>query len=233
MLSGCVLRCGVCDYAITGERIRRELRDGQCNTHVYYRCGNNHPDPGHPKVRWREADMDAAIIKELDTCRLPTPRHSQWFRNSLVAAFDDVDAAQAQRRKTLVKRRTELANMQDRLLHGYLCGAIDEGTFQSKTTDLNGQLQEVERSLQRCGDIGAACGDMHASRGDIALAAFDWSQTAPEAWQRSKIAQKRVILNSLSLNRTLSATSLYVPNRKPFSFLAERPSIQSNRGDWI
>jgi len=50
MLSGCLLRCACCGFAITGEQIRRKLRNGGRNVHVYYKCGNNHQPQGHPKV---------------------------------------------------------------------------------------------------------------------------------------------------------------------------------------
>ena len=99
MLSGGVLRCAHCGFAMAGERINRELASGGRNTHVYYRCGNSHPDDRHPKVRWKENDVETAITEELDSLRLPTPRITQWFRDALSAAFDDVGTAQAQQKK--------------------------------------------------------------------------------------------------------------------------------------
>ncbi len=226
MFSGCVLRCGVCGHAITGERIRRKLRNGNCNTHVYYRCGNNHPEPDHSKVRWREPDVEAAIIKELESLRLPTPRHSQWFRDALAAAFDDVDAAQSQQKKTLAKRRTELSNMQDRLLNGYLAGTIDEEAFKAKTVDLKQQAEDVERLLDEAGNFDPAFGQ-------AALAAFDFSQNLVSIWNGSNSAGKREILECVSLNRTLTDVTLVLTKRKPFDFLAERPFLKKSRGDWI
>ena len=59
--------CEYCGSMITGERIRRKLKDGGVRVHTYYRCANNHPDDDHPKVRWREADLEDAIAAELDT----------------------------------------------------------------------------------------------------------------------------------------------------------------------
>lgn len=253
-LSGGLFTCAYCGSVVTGERIRRKLRGGGVNEHVYYRCANNHPGPDHPRVRWREEDLEAAILADLATLRMPSPEIADWFRTALQAAFADVAATRQRQRQALAKRQSDLAGMKDRLLNGYLAGAIDEGTFQNKTTDLNGQLAEVERSIRACGDILGPCGDMNSARGDIfapcgdmnpargdigqrrgdtALAVFDWSQKAPEAWQRSKTPEKRAILDALSLNRTLSDVSLCIKKRKPFSFLAERPSVQSNRGDWI
>ncbi|MBN2583671.1 MAG: recombinase family protein [Planctomycetes bacterium] len=226
MLSGCVFRCGVCDYAMTGERIRRKLREGGHNTHVYYRCGNNHPDDGHPKVRWREADVEQAIIKELGAFRLPTDRHIQWFRDSLAAAFNEVDVAQAQRKKTLTKRRTELVNMQDRLLNGYLAGTIEEAVFTGKSVDLKTQIEEAERQLDETDQFDPAFGQ-------AAMAVFEFSQNLVPLWLGSNSGTRREILECVSLNRLLTDTSLVLIKRRPFDFLVERPFLNKSRGDRI
>ena len=76
-------------------------------------------------------------------------------------------------------------------------------------------------------------GDIRYRRGDIATELFNWTQRAAEDWAGSKIARKRAILESLSLNRTLGDVTLCLTKRKPFRELAERPSIQLNRGDRI
>jgi len=72
MLSGGVLRCAVCGHAITGEQIRRKLASGGRNVHVYYKCGNNHPPSGHPKVRWREQEVEADLLAQLGKIALDT-----------------------------------------------------------------------------------------------------------------------------------------------------------------
>ena len=126
----------------------------------------------------------------------------------------------------LTKRKTELANMQDRLLNGFLAGAIDEKAFQAKSADLKGQAEEVEKNL---GDAGT----FDPGYGDMALAVFDFSQNLREIWRGSNSALRREILDCVSLNRTLSHLSLVLTKRRPFDFLAERPFLKDGRGDWI
>ena len=224
--SGGILRCAYCDFAMTGELIRRKLNDGGCNTHVYYRCGNSHPDKGHPKVRWREADIEHAIIREFEAFRMPNKATSDWFRGAVEAAFDDVGAATATRRKMLTKRHTELVNMQDRLLNGYLAGTIDEGVFQTKSVDLKSQIEDVERQLDEADQFDPAFGQ-------AALAVFDFSQNLVPLWRGSNLARKREILEVVSLNRMLGDVSLVLTKRKPFDFLIERPFLKKSRGDKI
>ncbi|MEX0643374.1 MAG: recombinase family protein [Pirellulales bacterium] len=226
MLAGGIIRCACCDFAMTGELIRRKLNDGGCNEHIYYRCGNNHPDDDHPKIRWREADIEAAIFREFEAFRMPNKMTSDWFRNAVAAAFDDVGSATAMRRKMLTKRRTELTNMQDRLLNGYLAGTIDEPMFQLKSADLKSQLEDVLRQLDEADQFDPALGQ-------TALAVYDFSQNLPDIWRGSNSAKKRTLLEVVSLNRKASDVSLVLTKRKPFDFLAERPFLKKSRGDRI
>ena len=206
--------------------IRRKLNDGGCNHHVYYRCGNNHPDNGHPKVRWREADIEQAIIKEWERFRFPDPATADWYREAVQAAFEDVGSTTAMRRKMLTKRQTELTNMQDRLLNGYLAGTIDEPTFQMKSADLKSQLEDVECQLDEADQFDPAFGQ-------TALAVFDFGQNLVPLWRGSNSARKRTILECVSLNRMLSDVNLVLVKRRPFDFLVERPFLKKSRGDWI
>src|ERR1035437_1331896 len=113
--------------------------------------------------------------KKCEICGLTSMRLdaelAEWFRRSLTAAFADTDAQQKRQRQMLLKRRTELANMQDRLLSAYLSSNIDEATFQNKGVEIKGQLGETKTALQ-------SCGEMDSGRGETALALFNWSQQA-------------------------------------------------------
>ncbi len=200
MLSGGVLRCAVCGYAITGENIRRRLAGGGCNTHVYYKCGNNHKPGDHPPVRWRERELERAVLDELDSIRIPQPRLRAWFRDALEAMFADLTRAEAERRRLLAKRRSELAGMQDRLLNAFLQGVVDEAAFNAKAAELRLQLAEVERQLDEEGTT--------ENNGRLALSVFDFSQNLADIWRGSNFASRRAILECVSSNRFLSKTSL-------------------------
>ena len=226
MLSGGILRCACCGFAMTGEQIRRRLRDGSRNTHVYYKCANNHPPEDHPRIRWREADVEVALLREFEAMKMPTPRAADWFRDRLATASDDVVEIAAQRRRRLAKRKTELANMQDRLLNGYLGGAIDEAAFTAKSAELKAQQEEVEKQLDEIGMDDPLLGER-------ALALFDFSQHLVDIWHGSNWQRRRELLECVSSNRALSDVSLVLTKRKPFDVLAERPSSSFGRGDWI
>ena len=218
-LAGGLFTCAYCGSLVTGERIRRRLKDGDVREHIYYRCANNAPGPEHPIVRWREDDLEDAIIKDLASLQMPSKEIAEWFRRTLAAALGDVVSAQKRQRKALAKRRTELKAMQEKALNAYLAGIIDEETFRLKSAEFKGALAEVETSLH---DLE----DMDSSRSDIALRALDWSQRLADIWRGSKIAVRNEILETVSLNRTLSDVSLCTEKRKPFDILAKRPILK-------
>lgn len=223
-LSGGLMRCAHCGFAITGERIRRKLKNGSVNEHLYYRCGNNHPEPDHPRVRWRAEDVENAIADDLATLRIEPAEERQLFRKTLAAAFEDISSQQRRRCAALAKRHSELTGMQDRLLNAYLAGTVEEGQYRDKSEELQSELAGVTEARERVRRIDA--GDI-----TVAFAVFDWCQNADEHWRRSNSAMRRRILDSVSLNRTLSDANLCLTKRKPFDLLTEGRDSEKSRGD--
>ena len=225
LFSGGLIRCEHCGYAVTGERIRRKLLDGNVREHVYYRCANNSKPDDHPPMRWRETELSEMFVEEFKTFVMPT-EIAQWFRASIQTAFADVGELLRQKKQALAKRRTELVGMQDRLLNGYLAGAIEQAVFQAKAADLKVEIAKVEEALARA----TVCDPDAPVR---ALALFDFSQQLVDVWHRSNSEEKRQVLDCVSLNRTVTAASLCVTKRKPFDWIAERPFLKNGRGGGI
>ena len=226
MLSGGILRCACCGFAMTGEQIRRHLSGGRCNVHVYYKCSSIRCPHDHPRIRWREADIEKEILKDFQTLKIPSPRAAAWLRDQRATALDDASAVAAERRRLLSKRKTELANMLDRLMNGFLNGAIEEAAFAAKSADLKAQQQGVERQLDEAGWDDPQLAER-------ALSLYDFSQNLVDIWHGSNWSRRREILECVSSNRLLSDTSLCLVKRKPFSDLAERLPFVYGRGDWI
>ena len=63
-----------------------------------------------------------------------------------------------------------------------------------------------------------------------ALSVFDFSQNLATAWEGSNSEARREILDCVSLNRTVTDTTLCVTKRKPFDYLAERPFLKNGDG---
>ena len=225
-LSGGLLRCAICGLSVTGERINRKLKSGGVRYHTYYRCANNYPDEGHPVVRWKADDVERAIIDDLNTLKLPSHEVAEWFRESLAASVGDIKTHRSRQEAMLAKRKSELANMQDRLLDAYLAGTIDQVIYDAKVAAFKSEAIKIEEGL---GSLGEA----FPNAGELALAVFDFSQNAAETWRGSNMHRKREILDLVCLNRTLSDVTLVTTKRKPFDGLAERLKNENSRGDRI
>ena len=224
-MSGGIFRCGHCGYSMTGEMIHRKLLHGGVREHLYYRCANNAPPKEHPPVRWKEGDLEATIQKDLETIRMPE-EIAEWFRRSIDEGFADAGLLQKQRKQALRKRKTELANMQERLLNTFLLGTIDEAAFQEKAANLKRQQAEVEEELGS--DL-----PFNPEAPKLAFATLEFGQKAAHLWERSNWGVRKEILETVSLNRTISTASLCLPKRTPFDFLVERPFIRLGRGGGI
>jgi len=225
-LAGGLFQCAYCGQSITGERIRRRLRRGGHREHLYYGCANNHPGPDHPRVRWKAEELEQAVVDDLSELRMPTPEIADWFRMTLEAAVDDLTSSHRRQRTSLVKRKSEIRTMQDRLLNAYLAGSVDEAAFKAKSNELKGETARTDEALERLG-TGAA------DRGRTAIDVFDWAQKAADVWRGSNNSSRREILDSVCLNRTLSDLTLVTTKRKPFDVLAKMPKMKDSRGDWI
>ncbi len=212
--AGGLFRCFYCGFAMTGEKIKRKLRSGNVREHVYYRCGNNNPPADHPQLRWREGDLEATILEDFAKLKL-APELAEWFRRGIENAFDEEGVMAKEHRQALRKRKTELANMQDRLLNTYLLQTIDEKAFQAKMADLKRQAAEVETALGK----GQA---LIPETREQALSVFNFSQNLAELWEGSNWNGRKEILEGVSLNRTISTEGLCLQKTKALAALAER-----------
>lgn len=226
-LAASMFVCGHCGFGITAERIRRtNKRDGRVREYIYYRCANVYPDKDHPTVRWREDQLEAAILTDLESLRIEDDETRQWFRAQLVESCKNETLVREERLKNLRRRKADLEAMQQRLLDAYLAGAVDKNTFTAKTALHKEELDRIEADIQtsRAAPLTGL---------EQAVEAFDLAQTAAERWRVSTKEERRAILEAVLLNRTLNATSLVTTKRKPFDVLAEGPILKQSRGDWI
>lgn len=223
-LAGGMFVCAHCGYGITGERIVRRMKNGNVHEYIYYRCGNLEPAPDHPVVRWREDQLEEAIQKDLMGLCIPDDERRDWFRRHLATACNDQTMLREQRVRQARKRLTELDQIQQRLLEGYLGGAIEKDAFTAKTTEMKVEAERLREQLDGAG----ACGD---EVGQHVLALFDFAQDAGRNWGVSVKDARRAILGRVLLKRSLSDVSLVTTKRKPFDVLAERLSLVDGRGD--
>ena len=89
---------------------------------------------------------------------------------------------------------------------------------------LKTELADLKKSFETARQFDPA-------RGEDAIRIFELSQRAADLCGGSNNTLKRKLLETLSLNRTVSDVSLCVTKKKPFDILAERPKIEESRGE--
>jgi site-specific DNA recombinase len=222
-LAGGLLRCAVCGFAITGEVIRKKLKDGGVREHVYYKCSNNSPAPDHPKMRWKADAIEGTIIEALKRLKLPSPEVADWFRDTLKAALSDEVEFNKRKNAQLRKRESELKVKQGRLLDAFLSGTVDKDAYTEKAEEIKTEISKVEESL-------AEESKVNGEFMQLAEAAFNLSQRAVETWHGSNWAIRRELLEILSSNRELDVASLALTWNKPFDAFAEQPDLKDGGG---
>ena len=226
-ISGCVdfhLLDVIINWKVVLAQRLAEIVDLIQKLSTQYRCANVYPDKDHPTVRWREDQLEAAILTDLESLRIEDDETRQWFRAQLVESCKNETLVREERLKNLRRRKADLEAMQQRLLDAYLAGAVDKNTFTAKTALHKEELDRIEADIQtsRAAPLTGL---------EQAVEAFDLAQTAAERWRVSTKEERRAILEAVLLNRTLNATSLVTTKRKPFDVLAEGPILKQSRGD--
>lgn len=226
-LSGGLFRCSYCGFSITGEQIKRKLKSGGVRKHIYYRCANNNPPPGHPKVRWTEKEFEQKIAQELQYLAIPNEDYRLAFEKTLEVALADSKEYTHQQIRIAKKRLSEIQTHKDRLLTAFLGGIIDETTFQNKTTKLTTETKNLTMTLEMTNQ------ERKNDQPKNLLSLFGWSQNIKNYWKGSNYAQKRQLLEIVSLNRLASDVSLFIKKSKPFDILAKSPVLEKSRRDRI
>ena len=225
-LAGGMFVCAHCGYGITGERIIRKMKSGKAHEYIYYRCGNLDPAPDHPVVRWRQDQLEEAVQRDLATLRIPDETRREWLKQNLARRCSDQILVREEQNRVARKRLSEIEQMQQRLLDGYLAGGVDKDVFTTKSTELK---IETERLRERLADAKVP----GAEFGKSVMEAFDFAQNAAERWIVSGTDARRAILGRALQKRSLSDVSLVTTKKRPFDVLVEGPVLDDSRGDWI
>ncbi len=225
--AGGLICCAICGSVITGERIRRKLKGGGHREHIYYRCANNDPGPDHPIIRWKEEDLEKAIVNDLKQMVIPNRDFRDAFQRTLELSLSDSSEYQRQQHRQMKKRLSEIQTMKDRLLTAFLGNYIDEMTLQNKTTELMSEERALKMTLEMTPT------EPQSDRIKRIMDLFCLSQNIENLWCGSNSSQKRQLLEIASLNRHVSDVSLYIEKIKPFDLLSKRLDFKKSRGDRI
>ena len=223
--AGQFMTCGHCGHPITGELVKKKRKDGGVNHHVYYRCAQyNKKD--HPRVRVKEADIEAQVLTLFDKMKVEDESVRDWFRLVLASQTRDAQADSRNQRQELTRQETLIIQQQDRLLNMRLAEDIDQDLFAKKHTELRDRLASIKLQLD-------ALDRSHDETAELAAKVFELSQTLKEQWLTADYSTKRRLLEIVCLNCILDGVTLCPEMRKPFDVLAEGHVSEKSRGDTI
>ncbi len=214
--AGELMQCAHCDHHITGEVKTKQTKAGE-RQYPYYRC-TRYTQPGHPRVRVTEGELDRQILAIFDKMRIEDDSVREWFRAVLVSQTRDAQADSLAQRAELQRQESLLVGNQDRLLNLRINDQIDEATFARKQTELRDRLAGIKLQID-------ALDRSHDETAELAVRVFELSQTLREQWLTADYAIKRRILEIICLNCRLDGTTLVPTMRKPFDALAEGLSV--------
>jgi predicted amino acid-binding ACT domain protein len=179
--------------------------------------------PGHPRSRVTEAELDNQVLALFDQMRIGDDAVREWFRAVLVAQTKDSQADSRAQRTELQRQASLLVAQQDRLLNLRIENQIDEETFVRKQTELRDRLGSIKMQLD-------AVDRSHDENAELAIKVFELSQTLRRQWLTANYAAKRKILEIVCLNCRLNDVTLCPQMRKPFDVLVEGLSFPSSEG---
>jgi hypothetical protein len=207
-----VIHCGHCGHNITGELKIKPTKQGP-KEYLYYRC-TKYNQPGHPRTRVTETELDRQVLALFDRMRIEDEGVRAWFRAVLASKTKDAQADTRAQRAELQRQETLLAAQQDRLLNLRIDDQIDEGTFLKKQTELRDRTASILLQLE-------ALNRSRDENAELTCRVFELSQTLRQHWVAAEYAEKRKILEIVWLNCTIDGATLCPTMRKPFDILVE------------
>src|SRR5205085_3613891 len=133
---------GHCGRPLTGELVRK--KSGKA--YAYYRCAR-YTEPGHPRVRLRESEIDDQILGLFD--RIKQPESVQrLFRNALASWMTTHHSRARSRAKEVQSQLDDVRRQQERLLNLHLAGTVEEQTFTTKNLELRDRVAKLTLQME-------------------------------------------------------------------------------------
>lgn len=211
-----LVACGHCGRAITADRKTKVLADGRSAQYTYFRCSGIGAH-GHPKVRLREADLDAQVLAIFDSLRLSSDEQREWFVEQLTARTRSNQEAAARHRAALRKDLGRVAAEKDRLVRLHLAGEVARDSYQR----LHEELVERESRLLVQVEEGAA---EQSAEAELVVKAFELSQDLAARWDAGGVSEKRILLDTVSSEWLLEGETLVPKLRMAFQALRLVPT---------
>jgi site-specific DNA recombinase len=208
--AGGLIMCGHCGHIVTGEKKLKTSPDGTKRQYSYYRC-SRYSQPGHPRVRLNEKQIDRQLLALFDDMRINEPTLRQlWIDLIKAKAHAGLDQNR-EHQKELLRQRDEVNAKLHTLLDLRMDGEIDAEQYAAKRHELHDRQSAIALQL-KTSDVDSR------EIADLAIKAFELSQSLKTRWLNADYKAKRTILGmmlkSVRLNCEKLEFSLNLPYEK-------------------
>jgi len=146
-----LIQCGHCGHPITGEDKEKETKAGLRN-YIYYRCAR-YQRLGHPRVRFREQELDEQVRPLLAAFKTVRPGMQKLIVDVALARLRH-EQANSEIRGEEVKRQLSLIEGQrEELLNLRLAKAIPDDKFASKQAELLERGTLIRRQVEMMDEL--------------------------------------------------------------------------------
>jgi hypothetical protein len=207
-----LVRCGICDRYITGEKKRKETRAGT-KDYIYYRCCR-YSTPPHPRQRFKEKDLEAQAQHFLSTLGFPSLKWHDWAKSVATDYLRSTLGNIAADLEEVLRQRSLITTKHDQLLDLRLNGQVDDQGFERKRLELQrreSQLAERAKALEE------ASGQIE-QKAQTAVFLFD---TMRQKWSSWDVDTKHLVLRLLFGGFELQGDKLVQVQRTPIELFRQ------------
>jgi len=211
-----LIHCGGCGGAITAERhVKPNGRQ-----YVYYRCSRMKSKERCRELPIPESVLEQQIVRHLGRLTVPDEVVS-WATRHVRKVVVNEQARREEVHGTLEKTIAAVRRQEEALLSLRLRELVDDSTYTEKRTALLQQRHSLEFRLSQSSRSPREIGE-------FTMQTFEFAARVKGAFLNGTSVQKRVVLESVGLNYTLSGKKLALEFKNPLRLLAEAAS----RSDW-
>ncbi len=213
-----MMRCGRCGLMITAENKQKREK-----TYTYYHCTKRRLTPRCPEPYVPLARLEADIEAFLRSLHVPPNIHARVLAKVQARSMDRTKEAESRERSrdatlnSVARQLTELTSLRLKAL-------IDDEEFKMRRTGL---LTEKAK-LERLGQHGSA-NATPVNRFELAKDVLWFRNQAVEWFRQGDDTTKRLILETVGSNFTLTCKKLSIEARKPFTPVPVPPSFRQLR----
>jgi len=143
-----LLRCGVCDMAITAEKKIKRQKNGNIHEYVYYRCTRKHKTIVCNEPPITEPVLLTQLTEILQRYTLP----KSWAAQLETMLAADEKKAEQSSGAFIADAQARISSLQgklQRLLDSYLDQDIDQTTYRGKQAELMSEKKSLEEQIAK------------------------------------------------------------------------------------